>query len=198
MSSRLLGRAVLFGGEVLLQAEFAAEVVRRIKREDIQVALDTSCFGAQEKLLELASLCDLLLVDIKLMDPVRHKQMTGQDNRLILDNIRALGDLLREREALRMWIRTPIIPGATDDADNIRRIGEFICTELPPQSVERWDLLLFHNMCKTKYRELWMDWQYADVPLITKPQAALLEETALVSGVSREKIHVMGLAVDAD
>lgn len=190
------GGVTLSGGEVLMQADFAADVVRRIKRENIHVALDTSCFGDREKLLTLASLCDLLLVDIKLIDPARHKQMTAQDNGVILENIRALGDLLRERDDIRMWIRTPVIPSATDDAKNIRGIGEFIVNELPADGVEQWDLLLFHNMCRTKYRELWMDWPFSDVELITKSRSACLEEAALASGMPREKVHVMGLAVD--
>jgi len=77
---------------------------------------------------------DLVLYDLKIMDPIRHRQVTGSSNERILENIRRIS-----HSGKPIWIRTPIIPGYTDAADNIAAIGRFVSEELP--GVQRWDLL---------------------------------------------------------
>jgi pyruvate formate lyase activating enzyme len=189
------GGVTLSGGEVLSQGDFAIEVAELLKKNGISVAFDTSAYGNRDKLLALGRLCDMVLVDIKVFDATRHGELTGQDNELILENILALAADIRKRNNGSMWIRTPMIPGYTDNAENIQSIGHFIKEHLQ-DVVDKWELILFHNMCKDKYEELRIPWPHADTPLITKVGAATISQLALEIGLPEGKIHVLGLAVE--
>jgi pyruvate formate lyase activating enzyme len=190
------GGVTLSGGEVLSQGDFAIETASLLRKDGISVAFDTSAYGNRDKLLALGGLCDMILVDIKVFDAARHRELTGQDNELILENILALARDIRKRNNGSMWIRTPVIPGCTNDVENIQSIGHFI-KEYLRDVVDRWDLILFHNMCKDKYEELRIPWPHADTPLITKAGAAAISQVALESGLPEGKTYVLGLAVEA-
>jgi pyruvate formate lyase activating enzyme len=189
------GGVTLSGGEALSQGDFAIEAARLLKKDGISVAFDTSAYGNRDKLLALGWLCDMILVDIKVFDAARHRELTGQDNELILENILALAADIRKRNNGSMWIRTPVIPGCTDDVENIRSIGHFI-KEYLQDVVDKWDLILFHNMCKDKYEELRIPWPHSDTPLVTKAGAAAISQVALESGLPEGKTRVLGLAVE--
>jgi len=75
------------------------------------------------------------------------------------------------------WIRTPVIPGATDTSENIRGIGDFISANLHG-TVARWELCSFNNLCRDKYKRLGIDWPFADKEL---PERSLMEELAQVA-----------------
>ena len=89
----------------------------------------------------------MVLLDLKIMDPEKHRAATGLSNERVLDNAR----MLAERR-MRLWVRTPIIPGWTDDETNLRGLAGFIAAELP--NVERWDLLAYTNLGRPKYHRL--------------------------------------------
>lgn len=189
------GGVTLSGGEVLMQADFVLEVAKLLKADGIEIALDTCCYGNKKKLLQLADVCDLFLVDIKLLDPKRHKACTGQDNAVILENICALGEALRSQKEKHIWIRTPIVPGYTDDEENIHDIGRFIHDMLPDEVVEKWELILFHNMCRSKYQELWLSWPHEHTPLVTETQVDKLKKAMEETGIPSKKMHIAGLAI---
>jgi len=88
----------------------------------------------QEDLLSLAELADLFLFDLKLMDDGRHRKAAGMGTKNILANAEAFG-----KGPIPIWVRTPIIPGYTDDDDNIRAVSRFITEKMP--AVVRYELL---------------------------------------------------------
>lgn len=153
------GGITFSGGEPALQADFLEQILPLCQQAGLQVALDTSGAVPWKTYLRLSNWLDLVLLDIKILDPQRHKLATGVDNRLILENARRMADL-----GLRMWVRTPVIPGYTQDPDNIRAIGEFIRHCLP--GVERWDLLAYTNLGKPKYHRLDRTYLLEDKPLL--------------------------------
>jgi pyruvate formate lyase activating enzyme len=155
------GGVTLSGGEAAVQSESALELLELLKEESVNTALDTCGLVTWLTLEKFLPNVDLFLYDIKLTDPERHKGFTGADNTLILDNARFLHDA-----GATMWIRTPIIPGATDGEDNIRGIGEFIAKYLP--NINRWELCSFNNLCRDKYRRLGKVFDFADSPLVRR------------------------------
>lgn len=158
------GGVTLSGGEALLQ-EGAVELLRLLKAVGIQTAVDTCGMVFTEQLEAALPYTDILLYDLKLMNDAEHQRWTGRSNGLILRN---LGMAARwAKGSGRLWIRTPIIPGATDSQENIRAIGERIQAI---GSVERWELCAFNNLCVDQYRRLDIDWAFQHSPLISKRQ----------------------------
>lgn len=115
------GGVTFSGGEPLLQPDFLTALLTLCKSRGFHTAVDTSCYAGAEIISQIADLADLFLCDLKHMDPEKHREFTGQDNVLILDNLRLIGGLARE-----MIIRIPIIPGFNDRAEDIESIGTFI------------------------------------------------------------------------
>ena len=165
------GGVTFSGGEVMLQHEAALQLARLLKAEGIHIAIDTAgCYeyGILEAMLPHI---DLVLYDLKISDPEAHKRIIGADNRLILENYRRL-----IKAGVRVWVRTPIISGATDTRENIAAIGEFIAAAGLP---EKWELCAFNNLCKDKYERLDKEWEYRDTGLTEKAHIETLTEIAL-------------------
>ncbi len=172
------GGVTLSGGEAALQNDFCLSLLKELKVRGIQTALDTCGQVPQSVLTNLLPYVDILLYDIKEIDSERHKKFVGQGNEKILANaIFASNYLITHGSPQTFWIRTPVIPGATDTADNIRGIGDFINTNLKG-SVDRWELCAFNNLCRDKYKRLGIDWPFADEEL---PARSLMEELSLIA-----------------
>lgn len=157
------GGVTFSGGEPMMQVAFLVEVTRRCKEEGIHVALDTSGVMPWDAYERILPFVDLVLLDLKIMDAARHEAATGMSNANVLVNARHLADA-----GLRVWIRTPVIPGYTDDRENIAAIGDFIRNFLP--NVERWDLLAYTNLGRPKYHRLALDYALEVIPLMTRQQ----------------------------
>ena len=186
------GGVTVSGGEPGMQAPFVAAFLGRCRQEGMHTVLDTCGLCSEQRLLDMAAQADLVLYDLKLMDPEAHAQHTGQSNERILHNLRALCRFLEERpEPGAVWIRTPLIPGVTATQDNLLRIGEFIRRELGAV-VERWELCSFNNLCESQYLRLGRPWAFAGVPLLRRSELDQLEATAVRSGVRPELIQVSG------
>jgi pyruvate formate lyase activating enzyme len=171
------GGVTVSGGEVLLQSGFAAAFLKRLREEGVHTALDTAgCVGWEvfEKVLRCA---DLVLLDMKLRDPERHEKFTGRDNALILENAKRLRKYILDRGAPELWVRTPIIPGATDTDENIRGIGAFIEENLA-DVVKVWELCSFNNLCRDKYTRLGIDWTFGAARLMTRERMEALRRIA--------------------
>jgi pyruvate formate lyase activating enzyme len=82
----------------------------------------------------------------------------------------------------RLWIRTPLIPGATATRDNLLGLGAFIAQHLDGL-VERWELCAFNNLCRDKYRRLDLDWAFEEMPLFGQEELHAFEQCAKQSGV---------------
>ncbi len=186
------GGVTLSGGEPLMQPDFAANLLRALKEKGVSTAVDTCGMCSSTTLEKMLPHTDLILYDLKEIDPVRHKEFTWQDNRRALDNLLFIRDYLAASPGSRaLWIRTPLIPGATAARETIERVGDFIHRNLEG-TVQRWELCAFNNLCRDKYRRLGMQWKYATTPLMSKDEVAGLEQCAKHSGVSPDKVFATG------
>ena len=157
------GGITFSGGEPMLQADFVSQILALCRQAGLHTALDTCGAASTARYEEIGEQVDLVLYDLKIMDPLRHQTATGLSNSLILRNARWLA-----RRGIPLWIRTPIIPGFTDDRANIRALAEFIRAELP--SVERWDLLAYTNLGQPKYHRLDLPFALEGVPLMSEQE----------------------------
>ena len=183
------GGVTVSGGEPTMQAGFVAAFLRRLKEQGISTALDTCGLTAAASLDQILPHTDIVLFDLKEMDPEKHVAFTGRPNRPILDALLFVRDHLAP--GARLWIRTPLIPGATATPENLRGIGAFLADQLDGR-VERWELCAFNNLCRDKYRRLGLDWRFAETPLLTIDELAALAECARQSGVRPEIVAATG------
>ena len=179
------GGITFSGGEPMMQSDFLCEVLPRCQDARLHIALDTSGAVAWERYARVLDWVDLVLFDLKIMDSACHKRATGIGIEIILDNARRIANARKP-----MWIRTPIIPGYTDDHANIAAIARFIRDELP--TVERWDLLAYTNLGKPKYHRLDLPYALENAPLYTRDEmesvwrvAAEIVPVARWSGATR-------------
>ena len=170
------GGVTLSGGEPGLQLLFSLALIARLKQEGVHVAVDTCGGLSPERFRALVEPADLVLYDLKIMDPTLHKEYTGVDLELVLSNAEWLAETGKA-----LWVRTPVIPGYTDAEENIRAIARFIADKLP--NAERYDLLAFNNTCEAKYRRLNKSYCLAGVGLLGEAAMERLHAAALEEGV---------------
>jgi pyruvate formate lyase activating enzyme len=140
------GGFTLSGGEPLMQHRFAVKLFTAARGMGIHTALDTNGYYGEELSDAELQAIDLVLLDIKTWDAERHRKLTGMDNGPTLDFARRLAALKRP-----MWVRFVLVPGLTDDPQDIENIARF-SAELG--NVERVDVLPFHQMGKYKWEKL--------------------------------------------
>lgn len=164
------GGITVTGGEALMQIDFLLELFTLAKEKGIHTCLDTSGVtyrpGESEynrKLDQLMEVTDLVMLDIKHIDPEGHKDLTGHDNAGILDFARYL-----DEKQVPVWIRHVIVPGITDDPALLTRLGAFLGTL---SNVKALDVLPYHIMGIRKYEELDMDYPLKGLEPATKQQA---------------------------
>ncbi len=186
------GGVTLSGGEPASQPQFAGALLQQLRELGIPAALDTCGFCSPAALAQLLPEVDIVLFDLKEADPERHRAFTGQENGLIFDNLLRVRDALKMRDgALRLWVRTPLIPGVTGTRENILAIGAFLAANLG-EAVERWELCAFNNLCRDKYRRLGRDWGFAETSLLTKAELSEMEGWARESGMDPARIMATG------
>lgn len=137
------GGATFTGGEPLAQPEFLLALLRACKAEGIRSALDTSGWGGRELLLEAGTLADLVLFDLKLMDPARHFAATGVLNGPILENLRALA-----AAGARIELRVPLVPGINDREGDLEEAAFFAASLGAGVAVR---ILPYHDAARGKY-----------------------------------------------
>ena len=164
------GGLTVTGGEALMQIDFLLELFSLAKAKGIHTCLDTSGVtyhpgesAYNQKLDQLMTLTDLVMLDIKHMDPEAHKVLTGHDNAGIL----AFAQYLAEKN-VPVWIRHVVVPGITDDPGQLAKLGAFLGT-LP--NVKALDVLPYHIMGVSKYKELDIPYPLEGVEPATQKQA---------------------------
>jgi pyruvate formate lyase activating enzyme len=163
------GGFTLSGGDPLMQHRFAVKLLTAAKGIGIHTALDTNGFyGDRVSDAELEAF-DLVLLDIKTWNPERHRQLTGMDNGPTLDFARRLG--ARKRP---VWLRYVLVPGLTDDPEDITQIAAFAAGL---GIVERVDVLPFHQMGRYKWERLGVPYTLDSVE---PPSTELVERTCEV------------------
>lgn len=165
------GGVTISGGEPLLQSEFTIAIASGLRSQGVHVALDTSGYSSEMIWRKVLEHVDLVLLDLKQMDPVKHNAYTGIPLERVLQNARILAELKKP-----VWIRTPIIPEHTDTKENIQAISRFIAEEMP--NAERYDLLAFNKMCIEKYLLFGLEYPLKDHELIERDQ---MEELAMIA-----------------
>jgi len=186
------GGVTVSGGEAALQSAFVAAFFERLAQHGVHTALDTSGYVSFEALSRILPHADMVLYDLKEMDPERHRRFTDHDNQGILANFRALVAAMRTSgHPKELWVRTPLIPGATATKENLNAIGAFLRAEAAGM-VGRWDLCAFNNLCRDKYQRLGLDWPYAATPLLSALELEALLETARRSGVDPDIVRAGG------
>jgi pyruvate formate lyase activating enzyme len=141
------GGVTFSGGEPMQQPEFLSELLEACGRKHIHRAVDTSGFVKTETLLRVAKSTDLFLYDLKMMDPDRHKRYTGVDNRLILDNLKALA-----ASGAAIQVRIPLIGGVNDDSANLEATAAFVAAL--PGAKKAVNLLPYHDVARGKDAKL--------------------------------------------
>lgn len=186
------GGVTISGGEPGLQASFVLELLDRCRALGLATALDTAGLASLPALLEMAMRSDVLLYDLKHIDSARHHCLTGQPNERILTAAVALADLHHAVGHPReIWVRTPLIPGATMEDENILGIGAFLAERMGG-AVSRWELCAFNNLAVDKYERLGLRWPFAGAPLLTRAELAHAEELAKTSGVDPSIVVATG------
>lgn len=171
------GGVTISGGEPLLQAHRVTEIAGALREQGIHVAVDTCGAVNPEVLATVLPVVDLVLLDLKLLDAGAASGMLGSAATRVGPFASALARRVRAAGRPNVWIRTPVIPQATDTPENIRAIGRFIAAELAG-AVQRWELCAFNPLGAEKYRRLGIPWRY--------------EEADLISAGALEKLRAVG------
>ncbi len=169
------GGVTLSGGEPLLQIDFVRAVFEICRHEGVHTAIETAANLPWSRIESVLPLLDLVMMDIKMMDSDKHQRSTGVPNERILANAAKLG-----QGPTPLIVRTPIIPGLNDTAEDIAAIAGFVA-ELP--SLEYYELLPYHPMATSKYRSLDQEYDAADLKPPTKELMAELAEIAGQAGI---------------
>lgn len=164
------GGITVTGGEALMQIDFLLELFALAKKHRIHTCLDTSGVTYHpgpspynEKLDKLMTMTDLVMLDIKHIDPEGHRDLTGHSNEHILAFARYL-----EEKQIPVWIRHVVVPGITDDPGQLDRLGQFLGTL---SNVKALDVLPYHIMGVRKYQELDIPYPLEGVEPATQKQA---------------------------
>lgn len=178
--SRSGGGVTLSGGEVLLQADFAAELLQACRAQGIHTAIESNLCFPWEQVKKLTPWLDLVMADIKHMDPLRHKEATGQENHRVLENLRQLDAL-----GIPTVVRTPIIPGFNDSEENIRATGAFL---KGLKHLQYYELLSYNPMGNDKRKRLGYPVPEIPVPPKTRMQQLASAVTDIPTWVDGKKI----------
>ncbi|KAF1077126.1 choline TMA-lyase-activating enzyme [Halodesulfovibrio sp. MK-HDV] len=147
------GGVTLGGGEVLMQPEFATNVLMTCKQRGINTAIETCGYARQEAVLKAAEFVDLFLFDIKHMNSEKHYELTGVRNETILENVTAL---IEKRHNVK--IRLPLMKDVNDAPEDIEALIAFLKPFLGRKNFKGVDMLPYHKMGVNKYKQL--GWDY--------------------------------------
>jgi pyruvate formate lyase activating enzyme len=151
------GGVTFSGGEPLAQPDFLAACLEACRRSGLHTAVDTCGFAPREVALGIAGRTDLVLFDLKSLDPERHRALTGAPLEPILGNLAAIAGA-----GVPIWLRLPVIPGLNDGEDDLRAAARLAATT---PGVERVSLLPYHRTGTGKLGRLGRPDALAEGPL---------------------------------
>ena len=140
------GGLTVSGGECLLQADFVTELLDLAKAHGLHTAVDTSGYAPWSELEKTLPFCDLYLYDVKCFDPLLHKEYTGVDNSIIIENLCRLSEAGKD-----IWIRIPVIPDFNDNDRELCAIADLL-SGIP--TVKQVTLMPYHSLGASKYETL--------------------------------------------
>jgi len=153
------GGVTFSGGEPLMQAKALKDICQKIKGQDLNIALDTNGSILNQDVKDLLNLIDLVLLDIKHIDSVWHKKITGQDNAAPL----AFAQYLKEINK-PVWLRYVLVPGYTDQPEFLEKLGEHFKNY---QNILRLEILPYHTFGVYKFKELGLKYELEKVKVPT-------------------------------
>ena len=169
------GGVTLSGGESLCQPEFAKAILASCKEYGLHTAIESTACAPFETIETILPYLDLYLMDIKHIDPIKHKAFTGKSNELILENAVKLAKVAKE-----LIIRVPVIPTFNNTPEEIRAIAEF-ASKLP--GVKELHLLPYHRLGQDKYEGLGREYTLKHIEPMTDEYMNNLLEVASKSGL---------------
>ena len=179
------GGLTVTGGEPLMQVDFLLELFTLAKEKNIHTCIDSSGIAfnpdnaaLMEKIDKLMTLTDLVMLDIKHIDPDKHKELTLQPNK----NILKFAEYLNEKN-VDMWIRHVVVPGITDDEKYLFDLGYFIGQF---HNLKALDVLPYHTMGEKKYAALGIDYRLKGVPAMDKKNL-LDKKKAIIDGIKKRR-----------
>ena len=152
------GGVTIGGGEMLFRPDFSYGVLKRCRELGISTAIETSGHGKKEDLLKIAEVTDTIHFDIKAVDSDLHKKITGVENGIILENIKALDEKLKTMKPKpTLVLRVPLVEGFNATEDNVEKTANFIKENLSAYDLV--EILAFHNLGEAKYGQLGLDYE---------------------------------------
>jgi len=138
------GGVTFSGGECLLHSQFVKEIAKMCKDKDIHTTVESAFFVPWKNVEEVLPFTDLFFADLKIPDPEKHRKFTGQDNKLIIENITKLSNIHSN-----IILRIPVIPGVNDSDDDIDAFAQIIKTF--GKGIKEIELLKYNNLAESKY-----------------------------------------------
>jgi pyruvate formate lyase activating enzyme len=184
------GGVTLSGGEPILQVDFSHAILERCKDDGLHTAIETAGNCRWDDIATLLPVTDLVLMDIKLIDPDLHREVTGVSNGRILANARRL--VQTDRPIL---FRVPVVPTVNDSVEEIAAIAAFVrrLADIRTQKNGGYakvhanslslELLPFHRLAGDKYRSLGFDYRASELERPTKDKMEELAEAARATGI---------------
>ena len=169
------GGVTLSGGEILGQPDFARDLLRACKENGLHTAVESTANAPFENIQKILPYLDMYLMDIKHMDSEMHKEYTGAGNERILDNAKTLAE-----SGVELIIRTPVVPGFNDTAQEIKAIAKFAAS-LP--GVREHHLLPYHRLGQDKYAGLGRNYSLKEIEPPSKEKMEYLLSVAEESGL---------------
>ncbi len=161
------GGVTASGGEPTCQPDFLLQLFRGCQEYGIDTALETCGYVNWEVLEPILEYVDLVLFDIKHIDPTKHKELTGVSNRLILGNVMRIA-----HKGTPVIIRVPLIPGYNDAVENVKALGQFMAEK----GLTRVDLLPYHALGENKYQRLGREYKLVGVKRYTDSRLRVIQE----------------------
>ena len=169
------GGVTLSGGECLMQADFCAELLRRLKENKINTAIDTCGFVTRAAINKVIPYTDVFLYDLKAFDEDVHIKCTGQSNKIILENLIYLDNIAKSIE-----IRIPYVPEY--NSSQLEKIASFL---KPLKNVTKIRVLPYHNLAGSKYASLGME---NTLPLTLPTEEEMLNARKTVQDISLHEV----------
>ena len=183
------GGLTVTGGEPLLQVDFLIDLFTLAKEKGIHTCIDSSGIAFNRnnapflaKMDKLMTLTDLVMLDIKHIDPEKHKELTSQENKNILDFAKYL-----DEKGVDMWIRHVVVPGITDDDKYLFELGYFIGQF---KNLKALDVLPYHTMGVVKYEKLGMEYKLKGVPAMDK-DTVITKKQVVMEGIKKRRSELL-------
>ena len=162
------GGVTVSGGEPLLQPEFIKELFKKCRENNIHTAIDTSGYIFTNRVKEVLKYTDLVILDIKHINPNKYKELTDVNLENTLEFAKYLNEIGK-----KTWVRYVLVPGYSDDEEDLNKWAKFVSQF---SNVERVDILPFHQMGGYKWEEVGKEYKLKETPTPTKESLQKTEE----------------------